>query len=170
VYVRCMPIRYANLWHVFKDVESLLKKDAEFGRVLAPVPVVSSVLPSQRVNQDKLTRLVVFQRTQLCQLLDEFADCFVDKPGLCDVITHRIQTTSEFVPRQVRSYRVPAVFKDEVDRQIAELLSMALICRLNSTMASPIVCIAKKDGAVRIARDYRYLNTYTVGDAFPMRR
>ena len=26
VYVKCMPIRYANSWHVFKDVESLLKK------------------------------------------------------------------------------------------------------------------------------------------------
>ena len=26
VYVRYMPIRYANLLHVFKDVESLLKK------------------------------------------------------------------------------------------------------------------------------------------------
>jgi len=34
---------------------------------------------------------------------------------------------SEFVPRHVHPYRVPAVFKDEVDRQIAELLSMGLI-------------------------------------------
>ena len=80
----------------------------------------------------------------------------MDKPGLCDVITHRIQTTSEFLSRQVRPYRVTAVFKDE-----AELLSMG-------PMASPIVCVAKKDGGVRIACDYRYLNTYTVGDAFPM--
>ena len=126
------------------------------------------MLPSQRVDQDKLTHLSISKRTQLCQLLDEFADCFVDKPGLCDVITHQIQTTSEFMPRQVRPYRVPAVFKDEVDRQIADLLSMGLIRRSN--MASPIVCIAKKNGGVRIACDYRYLNmnTYTVGDAFPM--
>jgi len=34
-------------------------------------------------------------------------------------------------------------------------------------MASSIVCVAKKDGGVCIACDYRYLNTYT-GDAFPM--
>jgi len=122
-------------------------KDAEFGRVLTPVPVVSSVLPSQRVDQDKLTHLSVSKRTQLRQLLDEFVDCFVDKPGLRDVITHRIQTTSEFVPRQVRPYRVSAVFKDEVDRRIAELLSMGLIRRSNNPMASPIVCVAKKDGS-----------------------
>jgi len=65
---------------------------------------------------------------------------------------------------------VPAVFKDEVDRQIAELLSMGLIHRSNSPMASPIVCVAKKDGGVRIACDYRYMNTYTVGDAFVLVR
>ena len=35
-------------------------------------------------------------------------------------------------------------------------------------MASPIVCVAKKTGGVRIACDYRYLNSFTVGDAFPM--
>jgi len=146
----------------------IAEKDAEFCRVLTPVPVVSSVLPSQRVDQDKLNHLSVFKRTQLCRLLDEFADCVVDKFGLCDVITHRIQTTSEFVPRQVRPYRVPAVFKDEVNRQIADLLSMGLIRGSNSPMASPIVCVAKKHGGVRIAFDYRYLNTYTVGDAFSM--
>jgi len=35
-------------------------------------------------------------------------------------------------------------------------------------MASPIVCVAKRDGGVRPAVDYRYLNKYTVGDAYPM--
>ena len=64
---------------------------------------------------------------------------------------------------------MPAVFKDEVDRQIVELLSMGLIiCRSNSPMASPIVCVAKNDGDVLIACDYRYLNIYTVGDVCPM--
>ena len=82
-------------------------KDVEFGRVLTPVPVVTSVLPCRRVDQDKLTYLDVFERAQLCQLLEEFADRFMDKPGLCDVVTHRIQTTLEFVPRQVRPCRVP---------------------------------------------------------------
>jgi len=35
-------------------------------------------------------------------------------------------------------------------------------------MASPIVCVAKKDGGVRIDCDCLYLNTYTIGDAYPM--
>ena len=36
-------------------------------------------------------------------------------------------------------------------------------------MASPIVCVAKRDGGLRLAVDYRYLNKYTIGDAYPMR-
>jgi len=53
-------------------------KDVEFGSVLTPVPIVTSVLPSRRVDQDKLAYLDVSESAQLCQLLDEFADCFVD--------------------------------------------------------------------------------------------
>jgi len=101
-------------------------------------------------------------------VLDEFAECFSDKPGLCDVITHHILPTPEFVPKQMKPYCVPVAFRAEVNRQIRELLDMGLIHPSVSPMASPIVCVAKKSGGVRIACDYRYLNSYTVGDAYPM--
>ena len=65
-------------------------------------------------------------------------------------------------------YRVPVVFQSEVKRQIKELLDMGLIRPSVSPMANPIVCVAKKSGGVRIACDYRYLNSFTVGDAYPM--
>ena len=45
---------------------------------------------------------------------------------------------------------------------------MGLIQPSHSPMARPIVYVAKKDGGVRIACDYHYLNSFTVGDAFPM--
>ena len=45
---------------------------------------------------------------------------------------------------------------------------MGLIRPSDSPMDSPIVCVAKKEGGVRIVCHYRYLNSYTVGDAFPM--
>jgi len=62
---------------------------------------------------------------------------------------------------------VPIAFRAEVNRQIRELLDMGLIRPSVSPMASPIVCVAKKSGGVRIACDYRYLNSFTVGDAHP---
>ena len=95
-------------------------------------------------------------------------DCFVDRPGLYHGVKHRIEVTPEFKAKQMKPYRVPQAFRAEVDRQIQELLDLGLITPLFSSMASPIVCIAKKDGGVRIACDYRYVNKFTVGDAYPM--
>jgi len=57
---------------------------------------------------------------------------------------HRIETTAEFKPKRMRVYRVPEVFKPDVEKQIGELLDMGLIRPSVSLMASPIVCVAKK--------------------------
>jgi len=139
--------------------------DTKFGKVLPPEVVVNEgVIPSVRVNPVKLSHLDEGQRAELVEVLDEFAACFSDKPGLCDVVTHRIVTTLDFVPKQMRPYRVPIAFRADGNRQIRELLDMRLI----RPSVSPIVCVAKKYGGVRIACDYRYLNSFTVGDAYPM--
>jgi len=53
---------------------------------------------------------------------------------------------------------VPIASRADVNRQIRELLDMGLIRPSVSPMASPIVCVAKKFGGVRIAGDYRHLN------------
>jgi len=142
--------------------------DNEFGSVVTPADVVVSTPVSSRIDKSKISHLDDAQRRDRLQLLDEFADRFTDKPGLCEAAVHRIQMMADFVPHQMKLYRVPQVYKPQVDCQIAELLTMGLICPSNSPMASPIVCVAKKDGGVRLACDYRYLNQYTVGDAYPM--
>jgi len=64
------------------------------------------------------------------------------------------------VPRQVRPCRVPTVFKEEVDRQIAELLSMRLI-RRSETDSAMTIPVAENDGGVRTACDNSYLNSFT---------
>jgi len=66
----------------------------------------------------------------------------------------------------MRAYRVPEVFKPNVKKQIRELLDIGLIRPSVSPMASPIVCVAKKNGGARLAVDYRYLNSFTVADAY----
>jgi len=58
--------------------------------------------------------------------------------------------------------------KPEVERQIKELLDAGLIVRSYSHMASPLVCVAKKQGGVWLACDYRYVNSFTVADVFPL--
>jgi len=94
--------------------------DTEFGKVLSPEVVVNeSVRPSVTVEPEKLSHLDEGQRAELVEVLDEFTACFADKPGLCDVVTHRIVTTPEFVPKQMRPYRVPIAFRAEVNGRSA---------------------------------------------------
>ena len=92
--------------------------DADFGSVLTPTPlIVSDLLPSIRVTREKVAHLAPEQRRDLFNLLDEFAEQFSHHSGRCDTVVHRIQTTADFVPRQMRPYRVPDAVKPEVDRQ-----------------------------------------------------
>ena len=128
---------------------------------------------SVRVEPEKLSHLDEGQRAELVEVLDEFAACFSDKPGLCDVVTHRIVTTPDFVPKQMRPYRVPIAFQADVNRQMRELPDKGLIRPSVSPMARAlfrstiraIVRVVKKSGGVRIVWNFRYWNILAVGDA-----
>jgi len=120
------------------------------------------------VSAEKLLHLNDQQRDELLAVLDGHSGCFKDRPGLYTGAVHCIRTTSEFKPKRMRAYRVPEIFKPDVEKQVNELLDMGLIRPSTSPMASPIVCVAKKTGGVRIAVDYRYLNLFTVANAYPM--
>jgi hypothetical protein len=130
----------------------------------------AEMLPSQRIEPSKLSHLTVEQRKQFVAILDEFKDCFTEKPGLCKFGCHEINVSADFKPKQLKAYRVPELLKPEVARQIQELLDTGFIRPSSSPMASPIVCVLKgKQGAggVRVCCDFRYVNKYTTGDAFP---
>jgi hypothetical protein len=65
----------------------------------------------------------------------------------------------------LKPYKIPEKLKPEVDKQIQELLKLGFIEESKSPMASPLICVIKKNLSVRCAVDYRYLNSYTFGDA-----
>jgi hypothetical protein len=154
----------------------IFDKDVEFGNI----DVVDNnnfagvngddLKPSQKLAPGQLSHLSEDEKCQLCAILDKFPNVFADKPGFCPIIEHSIITTADFKPKRLRAYRVPELLKPEVDRQIRELLAMGFIYPSKSEMASPVVCVLKgRDGAggVRLAIDYRYLNKFSVGDAYP---
>ena len=81
-----------------------------------------------------------------------------------------MHVTENFKTNRLQAYRVPESLKPEVQRQIDEMLNLGIIKPSKSAMACPIVCVLKgKDGkdVVRLAIDYRHVNRYTLGDAFP---
>ena len=50
------------------------------------------------------------------------------------------------------------------------MLEQGIIRRSNSPMGSPLVCVLKKGGTdgVTIVCDFRYLNSFSVADAYPI--
>jgi len=143
--------------------------DTEFGDIdVAPTAVDADELPSSIIDQSMLGHLSDSQRQRLLDLLDEFACCFSNVPGLCTAVQHEINTTPDFKPRQTRAYRVPEVLKVEIERQVDELLRLGFIEPSDSPMTSGVVCVTKPNKSVRICCDFRYLNNYTIADGMPM--
>lgn len=102
-------------------------------------------------------------------LLCKYSSVFSDQPGLRNQGEHSIQVESNGgIPRR-KLYSVPLVFREEVDRQITELLKQGIIEPSFSPYAHPIVCVKKKDGSLRLAVDYRAVNSITISQEFPMK-
>ena len=156
---------------VINNCSIVYDEDEDFGSL--PVnssPPFDDKVPSQRVEDAKLAHLTSEQKQEFLSLLDEFADVFITKPGLCKFGVHEINVTPDFKPKRLRAYRIPELLKPEVSRQIQELLDLGFIRPSDSEMASPVVCVLKGrkgEGGVRLCCDYRYLNKFTRGDAYP---
>ena len=65
---------------------------------------------------------------------------------------------------------IPRNLYTEVRDYINDLLTNGWIRESQSSYASPIVCVRKKDGGLRMCVDYRRLNGKTVSDAQPIPR
>ena len=77
-------------------------------------------------------------------------------------------TTNE--PVQKNYVSVPRPLYPEVKQYIEDLLNRQFIKESRSAYSSPVVCIRKKDGTLRLCVDYRELNRRTVHDRHPILR
>ena len=58
----------------------------------------------------------------------------------------------------------------EVKNYIEDLLKKGFITKSHSHHSSPVVCVRKKDGTLRLCIDYRQLNSKTIPDRHPLPR
>jgi hypothetical protein len=94
--------------------------------------------------------------------------CFSDKPGFCPYTEHSINVSSNLKPKRLKEYRIPEILKPEIQRHIDELLRNGFMRHSTSSMASPIVPVLmgpSGQGGVRLAIDFRYVNSFPEGDA-----
>ena len=109
------------------------------------------------------------QSTQLQRLLQEFEDVFNDTPGSTDRAAHSIDTgTSKPITQQ--PYRIPSKWKELLEEEVQQLLTLGIIRPSKSPWAAPVVCVQKKDKTLRMCIDYRRLNAVTKDDLYPLPR
>lgn len=107
---------------------------------------------------------------EIQSILNEFPEVFAEPTGLpsrraCD---HQIPLIAGAQPISIRPYRHSPELKDELEKQINEMLASGVIRPSKSPFFSPTILVPKKGGAWRPCVDFRALNSLTVPRKFPI--
>lgn len=103
-------------------------------------------------------------------ILTEFADVFSEPQGLPPhrQYDHAISLEEGSQPPNTKPYRYSPLQKDEIERQVQEMLRSGVITHSMSPYAAPVLLVKKKDGTWRFCIDYRRLNLVTIKNKFPL--
>lgn len=96
-----------------------------------------------------------------------------DRLSATSSVTHKIQLLPGTEPINLKPYRLPHSQKEEVEKQVKELLAQGIIAPSKSPWNTPILLVAKKPDAQgikkwRLVVDFRQLNEKTVTDSYPL--
>jgi len=103
----------------------------------------------------------LFLRLSSCKpCCKEYFDLFEAPTSLppSQAYNHENPLIPSATPVSVRPYRYPPKLKDEIERQVQEMLSQGLIRHSHSPFSSPVLLVRKKDGGYRFCVDFLHLN------------
>ena len=176
VAAMCEPVELVEPSHIGQNSVALCQVREEGGSTIAAVEPDSGrpSVPGHLLDlfERSSNLLNPDERSQLAELLTEFADVFAvssDDLGHTSLVTHTINTGSSQPIRQP-ARRLPLHKRAEADTLIKEMLQKKVIEPSSSPWVSPIVLVKKKDGSTRFCVDYRKLNDVTVKDSYPLPR
>jgi hypothetical protein len=123
-----------------------------------------------KLDVDEVESVNSHHLPEVQQLLLTYADVFAAKvcyppPRSC---THTIPLIPGARHVSIRPYRYAPALKDEIERQVQEMLQTGLIQHSSSSFLSPVLFVKKKDSNYRFCVDYRHLNAITVKGQFPI--
>ncbi len=113
--------------------------------------------------------LILHQKADLAAAIYEFRDVFSSGSTDMGLVKHTIDTGDQR-PIQLPSRRLP-IGKQEIEQdEVQKMLARGVIELCQSSWASPIVLVTKKDGTKRFCISYRKLNDATKKDAYILPR
>ena len=121
---------------------------------------------------DRCEGLSENDKVQVINLLKHHRDIFAEDNvsfGRCPWVKYTIDT-GDPPPIKLPARPLPLHYREEVIRQYTKLLKDGTVRPSHSQWASPILCIPKKTGDIRICVDYRALNAVTKVPATPIPR
>lgn len=104
------------------------------------------------------------------KILHEFDDVFAEPTALppCRQYDHSINLEPGAPPINARPYRYSPAQKDEIEKQVHDMLQSGVIVHSMSPYAAPVLLVKRKDGSWRFCIDFRRLNKITVKNKFPL--
>ena len=81
---------------------------------------------------------------------------------------HKIEMKEGFELKSFKNYNLTLAEQIELDNFLKENLDKGYIQPSQSPMASPFFFVNKKDGKLRPCQDYRYINDWTIKNAYPL--
>ena len=88
------------------------------------------------------------QISDIESLLVKYADRFYltgDIMPPTNVIEHEIPTTTN-IPIRIKQFRHPPILKEEINRQVKEMLEKGIVEPSTSAYSAPVFCVDKKPG------------------------
>ncbi|KAK3752993.1 hypothetical protein QZH41_016307, partial [Actinostola sp. cb2023] len=135
---------------------------AEEESVKGPGPLPPVDLSSLNKEQYSVVAQMLMEEHESFATSNEDLGCIPD-------LEMQINLTDQ-QPVQKRYTSVPRPLYPEVKQYIEDLLNQNIITKSQSPYSSPVVCVRKKDGSLRLCVDYRELNQKSLADRHPIPR
>jgi hypothetical protein len=147
--VKCTKIRVRKL-------NGLLKK----GGVAQIVQLCAAITQQQQTDTPDSIEDIVRNHNNLFQEPKQLPPA-----SQCD---HNIPLIPGVSPVNIKPYRYNPTQKDEIERQVKDMLINGVIQPSASPFASPVLLVKKKKGSWRFCVDYRQLNALTIKNKYPL--